>query len=410
MKKKIWILTHHASPPQYETRIRNNAMAKYLMLAGYDVTIFGASTIHNTDINLIKDGSLFIERQYEDLHYIHVNAPMYKGNGIKRKLNLVVYPFNLYRAIKQLSEKPDVIINDLDITAFDFPFKIGNYVDAPLITEVRDLWPESLIVYGYLKRDSLLARFLYETEKKMYMKSHRIVYTMEGWPDYIEERGWNSIIDNSKTFHINNGLDLEIFNINRDANPFVDQDLSRNDVFNVVYTGSIRKVNNLGKLLDIAKCVQLPHIRFLVWGDGDELPQLKERIGNENIQNVIFKGRVEKKYVPSIVSQANLNFAHNTATELFRFGISFNKIFDYFAAGKPILCDFPCRYNPVVQSGSGISIDSGDPMEIARTIEDFSKLDKQTYDSYCDMALKAAENYDFSFLTKKMIKIIESFS
>lgn len=405
--KKIWIITHHASPPQYETRIRNNAMAKYLMKAGYDVTIFGASTIHNTSINLISNGALYIKKRYGDLKYVHVNAPMYKGNGIKRKLNLFLYPINLLRTVKKIKEKPDYIINDLDITALDFPFKIAKYAKAPIITEVRDLWPESIIVYGYLKRTSITAKVLYAFERRMYNKSDRIVYTMQGWPDYIANQGWKDKIDIGKATYINNGLDLELFNYNRDKYYFEDEDLSRKDLFKVVYTGSIRTVNNVGKLLDIAKKIQIKDICFLIWGDGDKLSELKQRVVDEKIENVIFKGRVEKKYIPSIVSQADLNFAHNEASEIFKYGISFNKIFDYFAAGKPILCDFECKYNPVIQEKAGRSIESGKINEIAKAIEKFSCMDKKEYDQYCMRALNAAKDYDFSVLTLSMIKILK---
>ena len=81
-----------------------------------------------------------------------------------------------------------------------------------------------------------------------------------------------------------------------------------------------------------------------------------------------FKGRVEKKYVPSIVSRADLNFAHNSFTYLFNYGISFNKLFDYFAAGQPILCDFPCRYNPVVTYGAGTEVRDPQPSPQLLTI------------------------------------------
>ena len=405
--KKIWIITQYALPPRYETRIRNNAMAKCLIKAGYDVTIFGASMIHNTNINLISDGSLYIKRAYGELKYIHVNAPMYTGNGIKRKLNMLLYPLNLLKTIHEIEDRPDFIINDLYVTAFNIPFKIAKYVNAPIITEVRDLWPESIVAYGYLKRTGIVARILYALERRMYIKSDRIVYTMEGWPDYVKEQGWEDKIDLNKATHINNGLDLQQFNRNREKYHFEDGDLSREDSFNVVYTGSIRTVNNVGKILDIAKLIKNPSIKFLIWGAGDRLNELKRRVIDEKIDNVIFKGQVEKKYIPSIVSQADLNFAHNEASELFRYGISFNKIFDYFAAGKPILCDFPCKYNPVVQKNAGKSVDSGRSDEIANVIEQFFYMDKKKYNQFCVRALNAAKDYDFSFLTRGMIKIIE---
>lgn len=405
--KKIWIITQYALPPQYETRIRNNAMAKYLIKAGYDVTIFSASIIHNLNRNLISDGSLYIRKNYGELKYVHINAPTYAGNGIKRKLNMFLYPRNLWKTIRQIDARPDFIINDLTVTSFNVPFKIANHVKAPIITEVRDLWPESIIAYGYLKHTGIAARILYAQERRMYIKSDRIVYTMEGWPDYIRERGWDNKVDLNKAIHINNGLDLEQFNANRDKCYFKDKDLSNKDLFKVVYTGSIRTVNNVGKLLDIAKLVKNSRIKFLIWGGGDKLDELRKRVLDEGIENVTFKGQVEKKYIPSIVSQADLNFAHNEASQLFRYGISFNKIFDYFAAGKPILCDFPCKYNPVVQKKAGISVDSGKIDEIAKVIERFSVMDKKEYDQWCEAALRAAKKYDFCVLTKSMIRILE---
>ena len=141
MRKRVWIFNHYAEPPQYEVRVRNNVMAKYLMQAGYDVTIFAASTIHNTDINLITDGSAYIRREYDGLKFVHVKAPNYSGNGISRKINMLLFPFNLWRITRKLGEKPDVIVNDLNVMAMDFPFMIAKRYNVPIITEVRDLWP-----------------------------------------------------------------------------------------------------------------------------------------------------------------------------------------------------------------------------------------------------------------------------
>ena len=408
MKKNIWIFNHYAEPPQYETRVRNNTMAKYLMRAGYDVTIFGASTIHNTNINLITDGSPYIRREYDGLKFVHIKAPDYTGNGISRKLNLLLFPFHLWQVTRKLGEKPDVIVNDLDVMAMSFPFWIARHFRVPIITEVRDLWPESLIEYGYLKRNSLLARFLYQVEKRMYLRSDSIVFTMEGAYDYIVEQGWGKEIPRSKVHYINNGVDLELFDYNKEHFRVEDPELDDPEGFKVIYTGSIRRVNNLGLLLDAAKCVKDPRVKFLIWGDGDEREALEQRVRDEKIANVEFKGRVEKKYVPSIVSRANLNFAHNAPSPLFRFGISFNKLFDYLAAGKPVLCDFPCPYNPAVTYGAGIEVSGTQPQRIAKAIDALVTSAEQERQSYCTNARRAAEDYDFKRLTDKLITVIES--
>ena len=410
MKKNIWIITHNAAPPQYQNHMRNLGMAKYLVKNGFRVTIFGASTVPNTDINLINDNRKYIYGDYDGYRVVNIKSPSYKGNGFSRKMNLLLYPFRLWKHsakyAKENNDTPEVIINDLSVMAMSFPFKIARRYHAPIISEVRDLWPESLVAYGYLKAGTPLAMFLYHMEKNMYKKSDRVVFSMEGGYDYITERGLNDIVPRTKAYVINNGLDLEAFNYNKEHYVTEDNDLKDDKRFKVVYTGAIRRVNNLGLLLDVAKEVKDERVVFLVWGDGNELESLKKRVIEEKISNVIFKGSVEKKYVPYIVSCADLNIAHNTPSDIFRFGISFNKLFDYFASGRPVLCDFPCPYNPAIDYGAGIEIADPSPRNIAEGIEQFVNMPKDKYNRYCENALLAAEKYDFKELTKKLIKII----
>ena len=187
-----------------------------------------------------------------------------------------------------------------------------------------------------------------------------------------------------------------------------DSDLDDPNTFKLVYTGSVRKVNNLGLLLDVAKKVQNPRIKLLIWGGGDELPMLEERIQSEQISNVVLKGHVDKKYIPSIVSRADVNIAHNTPTSLFNYGISFNKLFDYLAAGKPILCDFSCQYNPAVLAGAAMTVDRTDAASIASLIEGMAKLDINEYNKLCQNAKKCAKEYEYKNLALKLVKVVEN--
>lgn len=82
--KNIWLVNKYAMPPKYESRLRTIKFAHYLQLSGYNVTILGCSIMHNMNLNLIEDDSLYIERQYDDLHFVHVRSLPYRGSaGIK---------------------------------------------------------------------------------------------------------------------------------------------------------------------------------------------------------------------------------------------------------------------------------------------------------------------------------------
>ena len=112
--------------------------------------------------------------------------------------------------------------------------------------------------------------------------------------------------------------------------------------------------------------------------------------------------------VEYIVSCADLNIAHNNPSKIFRFGISFNKIFDYLAAGRPILCDFPANYNPVIMRNAGIAVETANPNDIAKQIEGFISMSQKELDKYCMNARETAKEYDFERLTTKLLDYISS--
>ena len=90
--KRIWLVNQYAMPPRLESRLRTIKFAHYLQKAGYEVTIFASSIMHNMDIDLIEDDSLYIERQYGDLNFVHLKTAKYKGNGLKRVNGLIQFP------------------------------------------------------------------------------------------------------------------------------------------------------------------------------------------------------------------------------------------------------------------------------------------------------------------------------
>lgn len=402
---RIWLINHYAVPIKYYPLARTTNFAKYLIREGHEVKIFCASSVHNSDINLIENGALYREETVDGIPYIYVRARSYKTK-IQRVLNMLDFAWNI-KTVCDRYEKPDVIMASSQTPfACRRALNMAKTLKAKSIMEITDLWPESIASASIISKSNPMLVPMYWYEKKMYEKAEEIVFSMEGAYDYIKERGWEKEIPKSKVHYINNGIDLEVFDYNKEHYFVDDVDLQNQEIFKVIYTGSIRLTNNVGKLLDVAKCIRNPRIRFLIWGKGDELPALKERVRAERIPNVVFKGYIEKKYVPNVVSHADLNVAHYLFSPVLRFGISFNKMFDYMAAGKPILVDFPCKYNPAVQVGAGIGVDNPAPEHIAKAIESFVATDGDGYTKYCQNARKGAEQYDFKNLTQRLLEIM----
>lgn len=402
----IWLINHYAVPPQYYPLARPANFAKYLMKMGHDVTIFAASTVHNSDKNLISDRTPWREETVDGVHYVYIRCLDYQGSGLKRVYNICEFAWKLPGVCKQFSKPDAIVATSMPPTSCAMGIRMARKYGCRGVAEIADLWPESIVAYGIAGPYNPAVIALRWLEKWIYKKADDIVFTMEGAYDYILEQGWEKEIPRSKVHYINNGVDLELFDYNKEHWQIQDEDLENPDIFKVVYTGSVRKVNNLGLLLDAAKEVKNANVKFLVWGDGDELPALRQRLADEQIGNVVFKGNVEKKHVPFIVSCADLNFVHNSPSPLFRFGISFNKMFDYLAAGKPMFSDFPCRYNPSVQLGAGTDVQDPTPEKIAREIERLADLPVDERERMCIAARCGAEQYDFYKLTKDLFDIV----
>ncbi len=403
----IWLINHYAVPPIYYPLARQTYFAKHLMAMGHQVTIFAASTVHNSDKNLIEGKERYRTERVDGVDYVYIRCKGYQDNGLKRVYNMCEFAWKLPGVCKHF-DKPDAIVaTSMPPVSCAMGIRMARKYGCRGVAEIADLWPESIVAYDVAGANNPAVVALRWLEKWIYKKADQVVFTMENAYEYIEEQGWEKQIPRSKVHYINNGIDLALFNKNVTEHPFTDEDLDDAQTFKVVYAGSIRKVNNLGLLLDAAKQITDSRIRFLIWGDGDELPDLKQRVKDEKIDNVIFKGRVEKKFIPSIVSRADLNFAHNSPSSLFKYGISFNKLFDYLAAGKPVLCDFPSKENPAVRAGAGLQVDNPTAENIARTIEYIAAMPTEEYAFYCEKAKATAEEYDYTNLSRKLISVIE---
>ena len=116
-----------------------------------------------------------------------------------------------------------------------------------------------------------------------------------------------------------------------------------------------------------------------------------------------FKGRVEKKYIPYILSCANLNLINVKKNNLVRYGCSWNKLFDYIAAGKPILSNLPTNYDLIQTYNLGVS-KCFTKEEYADEMIKFAQMPKEKYELYFDRFEKVRNSFDYKELTNRIEK------
>ena len=394
---------------------RHYCFGKYLLKKGYKVKIFCANTYHNRKEYINIEKNTYKEEICDNIPFVFVKTIQSTGNGLKRILNMMLFYINIQKVANKLKikERPDIIIaSSVHPLTMVAGIKIAKKIGVPCICEVRDLWPEAIFSFKKLKENSIIGKLLIGGEHWIYKNADAIIFTKPGDIDYLKEKKWLNTfggdIDQEKCFYINNGVDIKAFNNAIEKNKINDNDLN-SEMFNIVYTGAIRPVNNVGMLLDTAKLLKNEkNIQFLIYGDGNQLPQLEKRIKDEDIKNVKLKGYINKQYIPFVLSRASVNILNYSQTLYnWKRGNSSNKLFEYMASGKPIISTVKMGYDIIEKYNCGISLDKNLPEELSKKILYIKLMDKEKYNQYCTNAKKGALEFDFERLTNKLINIIE---
>lgn len=410
MIKTIWLINTHAMPPHLEPRLQTIKLAQYLGEKGYDVKIFASSVMHNLDIDLIEDNSPYVEKSYGNVQFVHIKTIKYGKSRIKRIFSSLQFLHYVAKYAGRFS-KPDVIIH---VPGFMLGYKIANLakrLGAKYITQVLDLYPESIVELGVLGRNNPIVKILLWYEKRTYIKADQHVFSQEGGRDYIIQQGWDKEhsgpIDLNTVHYINNGVDMKDFEYNKEHYTKEDADLTSTSFKKVMYLGSIRLANNVMQLVKAAECLKdRDDIKFLIYGNGDERPVIEQYCLDHGLKNVLLKDKwVEPLYVPYIVSQADVHVLNYMPGGFGRYGGSQSKSFQYMASGKPICCNIEMAYCPIKKFDIGISREFQTPQEYADAIMALVDMPKVEYEAMCARAKAAAKNYDYEYLTSKMIEI-----
>lgn len=402
---RVWIVNYYTSPDCSNPRYLE--FAKRFMVAGHKVLTFYA------DWKLESEAPLFERQNVNGLDFVRVKATHYVGNGVARMKSLYGFSKTLKKHCHEF-EKPDVVLQNIH-PPFDYPIvKMAKKLGAKYISEAWDLWPEFFVNLGLVGRNNPAMKVAYAIEKRYYYAANEIVFTFLGAFDYLKRQGWmkeqGGKIDSAHLHYINNGIDLDGFDKNREAYPREDADMNDPSLTKIVYLGAINKANNVKTLIEAAAKLQdMPNYRFFIYGDGAYRKVLEQYVRENQINNVVFKEtRIPLEECAWVVSQATINVM-NYEKGFGRFGVSSGKMFQYLAAGKPIVCNVDISYDNVIENNNlGVACDIDTPEEFADAIRKLAEQPKEEYDAMCARVREVAKRFDYNMLAAEELKVIES--
>ncbi len=335
-----------------------------LVKRGYKVYIISSDfNVHKLQhMKLSKDEYYKIEN-VSGVNFVWVKTFTYKKNDLQRLLNQIIFSVEMYR-VGRILEKPDIImgVSPQLITALSALF-LSIKLKKPFISDILDLWPESLIQLKPEMKHNPYTWFLYYLERLIYRKSKSIIVCVEKFKNHIVSKG----IDEKKIHFISNCTYPNHFTPDKPVEYYKEK--YKINRFTVAYTGAIGVANNPYLILDIAKRLENQPIDFLILGEGPLREEIEKKIENDNIKNVKIYKTIPKRNILNFLANVDLCLITVNKTELYKYGLSPNKLFDYMLAGKPILITAKPEYSEFVKdSGCGFYADPENLDEIVSKV------------------------------------------
>jgi glycosyltransferase involved in cell wall biosynthesis len=232
---------------------------------------------------------------------------------------------------------------------------------AVFLFEVRDLWPAFAVAVGVL-RSPLLIRLSEWLERFLYRAADRVMVNSPGFVDHVGGRGARAIS------LVPNGADTAMFDPLDEGRAFRERH-ALGDSFVVLYAGAHGLSNDLGVVLQAAAGLcQVPGIALVLLGDGKEKPALQAQALRQGLKNVHFIPPVPKRGMAPALAAADCCLGILKPVEMYR-TVYPNKIFDYMAAGRPVILAMEGVIREVVEAAqAGIPIPPGDPQALEAAV------------------------------------------
>jgi len=325
---KITILSQYYFPEIGAAANRWTDYSKLLAEMGNDVTVICEKP--NYPLGRVYEGyenkksEIIVQSQLRIIRtWVIINK---RNNNIKRILYFVSFMFSSLLSGLKLS-KPDVLIASspplfVGITGW----VLSKYYKIPLVTDIRDLWPESAIVLNELT-SPIGKQIGYIMQNTVYKNTSLFLTAVPGFKKFLMK---NIYAKNKPMLPLLNGIGEDLIQHCKNEK-IIDY-----KHINIIYAGNIGLAQNLKIILETARKLD-DNFQFKIVGDGVNKEYLVSLAKYYGLTNVQFKNSLSTIDLINEYQQAHIGIVCLHDNALFRNAIP-SKTFEYMAFGLAVFC------------------------------------------------------------------------
>ena len=362
---KLLILTQYYPPEIGAPQNRLHELAVRLKADGMEVNVLTA--LPNYPRMEIMNGYQNRKNRYEEIDGIPVYRSwiyVTKSKGIFSRL-LIYFSFvwSSYWIGRKMKNHDYLLVESPPLFLGYSALRLAKKLNAKLIFNVSDLWPESAEKLGIVT-NKIALNLAYKLEAKCYKKAFLITGQTQGIVKDICSR-----FPDKKVYWLPNGVDLAFYNPSntqtgnfRKDHGFIAQDV----IF--FYGGIIGYAQGLDVIIKAANLLrEYSSIQFVIQGSGPEKESLVALKDALRLTNVHFLEPVAKSEMPAILKSIDVALVPLKNLPLFNGAIP-SKVFEALAMQVPLLLgvDGEARHHFIEKGKAGLFFQPENAEELAK--------------------------------------------
>ena len=356
---KILMVTQFYYPERFST----TDIAEELVKLGNQVTVLTGRPNYGYG-HILEEYKNIKEENINGVKVLRTKLYPRKYSRLSIIRNYLSFHRNAKRYVRKLDDDFDIVLSVSlsPVISIAPAIKYAKKHSVPHVLYCQDLWPESTVVTGAVRKGSLVYKILYKWSRNLYRKCDEIVISSPSFKNYF-----NDVLKiTDKKFPL---VYQPILNSKAQLEPVVYE-----KKHNFVYAGNIGTLQLTSELVEAMQILKRDDAKLYLMGMGTNLEKIKKQISDGNLQDKVeYVGalpieKVERYYKNAdalIVSLKNEGTVGKTVP---------NKAIQYMKYGRPLIGVIKGDAKDLLEKANGTIFSNENPLQISNIFSQFCDI------------------------------------